>query len=138
MSGFLGQMLGGLLGGGGTIATVGSLLTPVLGTAEGATGGGLPALLAQFENAGLGEHVKSWLGSGENLPLTAEHVVAAIPPEQLTAWAEKIGVPADQVPGLLASVLPHAVDHATADGTVPEPGTPVPDMSTLLGKLLKP
>ncbi len=138
MSGFLGQILGGLMGSGATVATAGSLLSQVLGTAEGATGGGLPALLAQFENAGLGEHVKSWLGSGENLPLTAEQILTVIPADQLNAWAERMGVPPGQLPGLLAEVLPHAVDHATADGTVPEPGTPLPDMTDVLGKLLKP
>jgi uncharacterized protein YidB (DUF937 family) len=98
MSGFFGQ-IGGLLGGGsGLMAAAPGLLTQILGSAQGAAGGGLPALLQQFENAGLGAQVQSWLGSGENLPLTAEHVIAAIPPEQLNAWAAHAGVTPEQVP----------------------------------------
>ena len=145
MSGFLSQILGG--GGSG-------LLTQFLGTAEGATGGGLQvlitqvlgttqggaggiqSLISQFESAGLGEHIKSWVGTGENLPITAEQVNQAIPQEQLAAWAEKFGLPADKISGLLAEVLPHAVDHATPEGTVPPAGAAMPDIASLMGKLM--
>ena len=136
MSGFLGQMLGGqglgaLAGAVGGTAGVGGLLQQLIGGAEGAGAGGLPGLLAQFESAGLGTQVQSWLGSGENLPLTVEHVVAAIPPQQLAALASQVGLPGDQVASVLAQVLPHAIDHATPNGEVPA----APDFGRLLGGL---
>jgi uncharacterized protein YidB (DUF937 family) len=60
--------------------------------------------------------VASWLGHGENLPITADHVTAAIPPATLAGWAAESGLPPEQLPGLLAEVLPHAVDHVTPGG----------------------
>jgi uncharacterized protein YidB (DUF937 family) len=134
MSGFFGQITG-MLSGSGVLSMVPGLLTQVLGTAQGAAGGGLPALLQQFENAGLGEQVKSWLGSGENLPLSAEQVLSAIPPEQLEAWAAKTGLPPEQVAAILAHVLPHAVDHATSNGELPPENGELPDMTTVIGRL---
>lgn len=130
MSGFLGELMNS-----GALAAMPGLLTQIVGTAQGAAGGGLPALLQQFENAGLAEHVSSWLGSGENLPLTAEHVIAAVPPEQLEAWAARVGIPTEQLAPILAEVLPHAIDHATPDGAVPTEGTPTPDIASVIGRL---
>ena len=134
MSGFLSQMVGSLLGSGPAAAAAPALLQQLLGSGGGA--GGLAGVLAQFENAGMGDQVKSWVGSGDNLPLTAEHVLAAIPPEQLAALGEKVGLPHDQVAAVLAQVLPHAVDHATPDGAVPAEGAPAPDFAGLISKLL--
>jgi uncharacterized protein YidB (DUF937 family) len=130
MSGFFSQIVGSVLGSGPAAAAAPALLQEVLGSS-----GGLSGLLSQFESAGMGEHVQSWVGPGANLPLTAEHVLAAIPPDQLAALGDKVGLPHDQVAALLAQVLPHAVDHATPDGTVPAEGTATPDFTTILGKL---
>lgn len=134
MSGFFGQ-IAGMIGSSGAVAAIPGLLTQILGTAQGAAGGGLPALLQQFENAGLGEQVKSWLGSGENLPLTPEHVIAAIPPEQLEAWAAKAGISSEELAPILAHVLPHAIDHATPDGEVPATDVPLPNLESIIGRL---
>jgi uncharacterized protein YidB (DUF937 family) len=134
MSGFFGQALGGLLGGGGAAALPG-LLTEIVGTGQGAAGGGLPALLQQFEAAGLGQHVQSWVSGGENMPVSAEQVASAIPTEQLEAWAQRLGVPADAVPALLAHVLPHAVDQATPDGTAAPEAVASPNFGALVGRL---
>ena len=94
----------------------GQLLGPlaqVLGLAQGAAGGALPSVLAQLENAGLGEQVGSWVGEDENLPVTAEQLASAFTPEQLNAWAEHAGTTPDAVLEVLARELPSAVDRAT-------------------------
>jgi uncharacterized protein YidB (DUF937 family) len=138
MSGFFSQIVGGLMANSGGIATaLPGMLTQLLGSAQGAAGGGLPGLLAQFENAGLGQQVSSWLGNGENLPLTAEQIVAAIPAEQLDEWAAKVGVSHEQLTNVLAQILPHAIDHATPEGTVPTEGQAAPDLSGLIGRFFR-
>lgn len=68
----------------------------------------MPAILAQLENAGLAEHVQSWLGPGETLPVTAEQLEAAFTSEQLDAWAEHAGTTPDAVLRVLAEELPNA------------------------------
>jgi uncharacterized protein YidB (DUF937 family) len=125
-------LLGGLLGGGAEGLL--RLLPQVLGAAEGATGGGLGGLLQQFEAAGLGTQVASWIGFGENQPITAAHVEQAIPAETLAGWAAQSGLPAEQLPQLLAEVLPHAVDHLTPDAQLP--AAPPVDLGGLVGRLL--
>lgn len=136
MSGFFGQILGGLSGSGASLAGLGGMLTQLLGAAEGANSGGLPGLIAQFEQAGLGTQIRSWVGAGENMPVTAEQIAAAIPPEQLAHWSEKLGVPPEQLTTMLAEILPHAIDHATPQGTTPDAGAAPTDLSSVLGRLL--
>ena len=138
MSGFFGQIVGGLMGSGsGIAAALPGMLTQLLGSAQGAAGGGLPGLLAQLENAGLGQQVASWVGTGDNLPIAAEHIIAAIPPEQLDEWAAKVGVSHEQLANVLAQVLPTAIDHATPGGELPAEGAPAPDLSSLIGRFFK-
>jgi uncharacterized protein YidB (DUF937 family) len=118
MSGFIGEIAGQLAG-------AGSMLTQLLGSAEGAGAGGLPGLVAQFERAGLGDYVKSWVGHGDNLPITADHVTQALPPDQIAALAEKAGITPEQVSIVLAEILPHVVSRATPEGTLPDhPASP--------------
>lgn len=95
--------LGGLIG----------PLSQALGLAQGAAGGGLPAILAQLENAGLSDRVHSWLGDGENLPVTAAELEGAFSPEQLNAWAEHAGTTPDAVLQALAEHLPRVVANPT-------------------------
>ncbi len=102
MGEFLGQVLGPL--------------AQMLGLAQGAAGGGLPALLAQLENAGLAERVNSWVGHGENLPVTAEELATAFTPEQLNSWAEHAGTTPDALLETLSEELPKAVNQATSVG----------------------
>ena len=69
----------------------------------------MPMLLAQLENAGLSERVQSWLGHGENLPVTAEELGTAFTPEQLNAWASHAGTTPDAVLRIMSDQLPDAV-----------------------------
>ncbi len=99
MSEYLGQILGPL--------------AQALGFAQGVAGGGLPALLAQLENAGFAERVSSWTGHGENLPVTAEELASAFTPEQLNSWAAQAGTTPDALLTIMSEELPKAVDRAT-------------------------
>ncbi len=106
MGEFLGQVLGPL--------------AQMLGLAQGAAGGGLPALLAQLENAGLAERVSSWVGHGDNLPVTAEELATAFTPEQLNSWAEQAGTTPDALLEVLSEELPNAVNQATPVAEAPK------------------
>jgi uncharacterized protein YidB (DUF937 family) len=105
MSEFLGQMMGSL--------------ASLLALAQGATGGGLPGLVAQLENAGLAEKVRSWVGHGENLPLTVEELERALPRADVEAWAKEAGTTPEAVLKLLSEALPKLIDEATPEGRLP-------------------
>ncbi len=121
MSSALDGVLGGLvgkLGGGGALGGIVARLAPTL--AGMLAGGGLAKLVSQFSDAGLGEHAHSWVGTGENKPITADHVKQALSEEQIADVARQLGVPADQAAAALAESLPEAVNHLTPDGRVPD------------------
>ena len=52
-----------------------AVLPVVLGEVMGKGGqGGLSAIVAKLEQGGLGAQVKSWIGNGQNIPITAEQL----------------------------------------------------------------
>lgn len=118
MSEFAGQIMGGLSS--LTAAGWGAVLAQLLGAAEGATGGGLPVLIAQFENAGLGERIQSWLHGGVPQAMTPGEVTQVLSAEQLAGLAQHSGLAPEELHAALAEILPHAVSHLAADAT---PGT---------------
>jgi uncharacterized protein YidB (DUF937 family) len=133
MSGLLGQ-LAGLFGGAGSQAPQANTWSGILSQLL-ASQGGLQGLLAQLQNAGLGEHVQSWVGTGENKPVTPEQLGAALPPAEVHNIAQSSGLQSNQLLDALSKLLPQAVDHATPTGQVPEAGA-APDLNAIIGRLL--
>jgi uncharacterized protein YidB (DUF937 family) len=105
----------------GVLGQLGAAVLPaVLGEVMG-TGsqGGLNAIVAKLEQAGLGDQVKSWIGTGQNLPITADQVRQVLGNDAVKQLAAKYNIPVDQIAELLAHQLPIAVDHASPDGKLP-------------------
>jgi uncharacterized protein YidB (DUF937 family) len=92
----------------------------VLGEVLGNGGqGGLNAILAKLQQAGFGDQVKSWLGNGQNLPITAEQLQQVLGSDTVRQLAARFNIPVDQLAKVLAQQLPKAVDHASPDGKLP-------------------
>jgi len=107
-------MFDGLLGG-----IVGAGMVSVLnGVIE--KHGGLQGVLGEFEKNGLGETVKSWVGTGQNQPVSAAQVHQVLGPDLLQQLAAKSGLSVQELTQKLAQVLPQAVDHLTPDGSLPK------------------
>ena len=83
--------------------------------------GGLSGLIASFQKGGLGEIVSSWVGKGENLPVSADQLGSVLDPGVVQSLADKTGQDASSVLGSLSTMLPQLVDKATPDGTA-QPG----------------
>ncbi|MGC1548104.1 MAG: YidB family protein [Rhodanobacter sp.] len=115
--------LGSLLGGGQGDAAGGASLVSVAGQLIQQAGGvqGLTNLLQQH---GMGDAVQSWVGTGANQEISSGQLGQALQNGGLSSVvndaAGKLGVDPSQLLGQLAQVLPHAVDHATPDGQVPQ------------------
>jgi uncharacterized protein YidB (DUF937 family) len=105
----------------GALGQLGAAVLPaVLGEVMGNGGqGGLSAVVAKLQQAGLGDQVKSWLGNGENLPITAEQLQQVLGNDTVKQLAAKYNIPVDQISQILAQQLPKAVDHASPDGKLP-------------------
>ena len=97
-----------------------AVLPAVLGEVMGSGGqGGLNAIVAKLQQGGLGDIAKSWVGTGQNLPITADQVKQVLGSDVVRQLAAKYNIPIDQVAEVLAHQLPQAVDKASPDGNLP-------------------
>ena len=97
-------------------AVIPVVLSEVLGNGSG---GGLSAIVTKLQQAGLGDQVKSWIGNGQNLPITAEQLQQVLGSDTVRQLAARFNIPVDQLAQVLAHQLPTAVDHASPDGRLP-------------------
>jgi len=91
-------------------------------TADAAPGdivGGLGGLLKQFQQNGFGDAINSWISTGPNKPVTADQVSQALPPEIIDALSKRLGLPKDQISGILSQILPNTVNQLTPEGRLP-------------------
>jgi uncharacterized protein YidB (DUF937 family) len=65
--------------------------------------GDMQGLVNRLQQGGLGDQVKSWLGNGSNMPVTADQLRAALGNDQVKQLAEHV---------------PAAVDQASPNGTL--------------------
>ena len=80
---------------------------------------GLSGLLAKFNEAGLAEQVQSWIGTGSNLPIGAQHVLEVLGKERVAQIAQELGIDPQQAADQLAQHLPQIVDHLSPNGQLP-------------------
>ncbi|MGB8170477.1 MAG: YidB family protein [Chthoniobacteraceae bacterium] len=104
--------------GGNTQTVVMNLVTEMI--TKHSSGNGLAGLVQQFAGAGLGAQAASWVSTGPNTPVTGDQMHQALGADQITALAQKGGLPAGQLSSLLAQVLPEVINHLTPNGQVPQ------------------
>lgn len=97
--------------------------------------GGLAGLARLFQQGGLGDVVSSWIGKGENLPISPQQLQQILGGTGLSQIASQLGLSSEDPGSHLAGILPGLIDQATPDGTRPE-SEPDP-IGGLLGQFLK-
>ena len=141
-----GQQQGGAAAGGGGLGTLIGMVASNPQMLQAITGmlsndgaqGGLGGLMAKFQQAGLGDAAKSWVGSGENHAVTGDHMSSALGADTISDLAAKMGVSQGEAAGSLASMLPGLIDKLTPHGTAPEGGLGNSgDLMGMLGGLLQ-
>lgn len=125
----LGGLLGGLLGGGGQGGgdILGSLLRS-LTDGQGGDGNPLGGLMDMLTRSGLADQAQSWIGTGENKPVSGEQVAQALPSETLHEVAARSGVSSEKAADQIAQYLPQAVDRLTPGGELPRSGASLEDL----------
>jgi uncharacterized protein YidB (DUF937 family) len=98
------------------------LVTAAVEALGNASGGGLGGLVDAFQAKGLGDVVASWIGTGQNLPVTAEQIQSVLGSGLVQQLAARVGLPPEAASALLAQILPQAVDRLTPEGTLPAGG----------------
>ena len=88
---------------------------------EGAGGllGGLGGLLGKLQKGGLGDIANSWIGSGQNQPVSPKQLSPALGSDIIKALAQRSGLSEEEVTKQLSQILPGVVDKLTPAGRLP-------------------
>ncbi len=146
--GLLDSVIGAVTGGGqqGGLGGIISMVTgnpQILNAITGMLGndgaqGGLGGLAAKFQQAGLGDAMNSWIGSGENHAVSGDQITSALGSDTVSDLASKMGVSHGDAAGQLAQILPGLINHMTPGGQAPAGGLgSSADLMGMLGGLLR-
>ena len=104
-------------GGTGSAAVVTQVLAMLRG--QGGATNGLSGLLQAFEAGGLGHLFQSWVGTGQNLPVSPDQIQNVLGNSGLLQRiAQATGMQPGDVAQHLSAVLPQIVDHLTPNGQI--------------------
>ena len=125
----MGNVLSGLLGGGG--GQMGGMANTGMGGLgnlggfgnAGGMGGGLGGLLSQFENAGLGHIAQSWVGNGPNQSVSPQQLQNVFGEDQVQNMASQANMQPGDFLSQLSQHLPAAVNGMTPNGQLPNEGS---------------
>jgi len=90
-------------------------ITSALGNLLGGSEGGLDLsnIVSKLSDNGLGSIIGSWLGSGENEPISVDAVTDLLGADKISEFASSLGISEESAKGALADALPTVVDKAT-------------------------
>lgn len=108
------SMFDGVLGGlvGGEMASV------VNGLIE--QHGGLQGIISHLQSQGLGDTVRSWVGTGPNQPISAAQITQAFGSDKIRNLAAEAGIDPQVLAEKLSQLLPKSIDGLTPGGSVPK------------------
>jgi OmpA-OmpF porin, OOP family len=81
--------------------------------------GGIAGFFSRFQQAGLGNLVSSWMGNGENNPVSANQLEQVLGGETLGRLAASAGLPVAAAAPAMAFMLPKLMNFLTPDGVIP-------------------
>jgi uncharacterized protein YidB (DUF937 family) len=146
-AGGLGDLLGGLVGGGGGTGSGGGLddlLGGLLGGGGSSTGaksggvntgaligalapivigmiksGGLQKMMSGFQQQGMGKQADSWVSTGPNEAVSGSDMRVGLGDGEVRQFAQAAGLPEDEAADVLAAVVPQVVNGLTPNGQLP-------------------
>ena len=142
----IGMVTGGQGGGGGTAALLNAVVGMLAGGGQGGAQGGamggalgglggLGGMLAKAQQAGLGDVVGSWIGKGQNMPISPDQLGSVMGSDTLANLAKQLGMSHGDAASQISQMLPDVVDRLTPQGQVPQGG--LGNVGDLLGMLMK-
>ena len=128
----LGALLGSnVLSGGGAGQTASAGSQPTTDTSDaGGVLGGLGGLLNKLQQGGLGDQTKSWVGTGQNQPVSPGQLSQALGPNIIKTLSQMTGVSEDQLTKQLSQGIPVIINVLTPNGRLPTVG----ELSKMIGQ----
>jgi uncharacterized protein YidB (DUF937 family) len=97
--------------------------------------GGLSGLVQQFHDKGLGGLVTSWVGTGQNLPISADQLQHVLGSEQVKELSAKAGISPEAASSHLSELLPMLIDKLTPNGQLPQGSSALEEGMSMLKNL---
>ena len=88
-----------------------------LTSGEGLDMGGI---VEKLKSGGLGDQVSSWLGDGENEPVSADQITSALGADKIDEMASKLGVDSSSAAETLSQAVPSLMDKMSSGGNLLE------------------
>jgi len=95
------------------INDIAGALGGLLGNSDGSSLD-LSSLVGGLASNGLGDIVGSWLGQGENAPISMDQITDLLGSDKVSEFASSLGLSEESAAGALADALPQVVDQATS------------------------
>lgn len=112
-----------------------SLVSAALEILQDPQHGGLNGVLDKLSQAGFADQVKSWIGTGANLPIGPDAFQQALGSAKLQELAARVGISPEVLKEQLAQHLPQVVDRLSPNGQLPDNAILQQGLSMLRGKL---
>ena len=127
----LGALLATNLLFGGKGQTASTSAQPTTDTSDpGGVLGGLGGLVNKLQQGGLGDVVNSWVGSGQNQPVSPNQLGQALGPNIIKTLSQMTGVSEDDLSKQLSQILPGVVNSLTPNGRLPT----MAELSKIMGQ----
>jgi uncharacterized protein YidB (DUF937 family) len=117
----------GVQGGGGTQTAMLSAVIAMLANSQGGgqgqgNAGGLGDLIGKFTQGGMGDVIGSWIGHGQNAPISGDQLSSVLGSDAIGKLAAQLGLSHGETASQLSQMLPEVVDKLTPHGQAPEGG----------------
>jgi len=110
---------GVLFKGSGAGPAAASAPQPMPDAGSGGLLGGLGGLLDKLQRGGLGNAANSWVGSGQNQPVSPNQLGPALGSDVIKTLAQRSGLSEEELTQQLSQILPGVVDKLTPAGRLP-------------------
>jgi uncharacterized protein YidB (DUF937 family) len=82
--------------------------------------GGLGGLINAFQRNGMGDQMQSWIGTGQNMPISPDQLQQVLGQGTIGQIAQQLGLSPQASASGLSELLPQLIDRLTPNGQVPQ------------------
>lgn len=104
---------------GDKVGDMGGIMEALSGLTDG-NGLDLAGITDKLKEGGLGEQLSSWLGDGDNAPVSADQLTNALGADKIGEMASKLGVDAGAAAETLSQAMPSLLDKFSSGGNLLE------------------
>ena len=104
---------------GDKMGDMGGIMDALSGLTDG-NGLDLAGITDKLKEGGLGDQLSSWLGDGDNAPVSADQLTNALGADKIGEMASKLGVDAGSAAETLSQAMPSLLDKFSSGGNLLE------------------